>query len=40
MRDKLIHGYFGIDLEAVWDTIQEDLFPLKKAVESLREELI
>jgi uncharacterized protein with HEPN domain len=35
MRDKLIHDYFGIDLETVWDTIQEDLFPLKKAVESL-----
>ena len=39
MRDKLIHDYFGIDLETVWDTIQEDLLPLKKAVESLLEEL-
>lgn len=25
MRDKLIHGYFGIDLAAVWKTVQEDL---------------
>ncbi len=39
MRDKLIHDYFGIDLETVWDTIQEDLLPLKKAVESLLVEL-
>jgi len=39
MRDKLIHDYFGVDLETVWDTIQEDLIPLKKAIESLLEEL-
>lgn len=39
MRDKLIHDYFGIDLETVWDTIKEDLLPLKKAVESMLEEL-
>ncbi|MDY6773995.1 MAG: DUF86 domain-containing protein [Candidatus Nanohaloarchaea archaeon] len=25
MRDKLIHGYFGVDLETVWDTVQEDI---------------
>jgi len=25
MRDKLIHDYFGIDLEVVWRTVQEDL---------------
>ena len=39
MRDKLIHDYFGVDLETVWDTIQEDLLPLKKAVENLLKEL-
>jgi uncharacterized protein with HEPN domain len=22
MRDRLIHGYFGVDLTLVWDTIQ------------------
>jgi len=21
MRDRLIHGYFGVDLDAVWDTV-------------------
>jgi uncharacterized protein with HEPN domain len=25
MRDKLIHAYFGVNLEVVWDTIQQDL---------------
>jgi len=39
IRDKLIHDYFGVDLETVWDTIQEDLFSLKNAVESLLQEL-
>lgn len=25
MRDKLIHGYFGVTLQRVWDTIHQDL---------------
>lgn len=25
MRDRLIHHYFGVDLEIVWTTIKEDL---------------
>ena len=29
MRDKLIHEYFGIDLEIVWDVIQNKLPELK-----------
>ena len=32
MRDKLIHGYFGVDIEKVWDTAQEDLPILKQQV--------
>ena len=39
MRDKLIHEYFGVDLTTVWDTIQEDLPPLKEAVENLLHDL-
>ena len=23
MRDKLIHGYFGVDIDAVWDTVMK-----------------
>ncbi len=32
MRDKLIHNYFGVDLEKVWLTAQEDLPVLKGQV--------
>ena len=28
MRDKLIHEYFGVDLEIVWATIENDLAAL------------
>ena len=35
MRDKLIHGYFGVDAEVVWRTVHEDLPPLRKAVTAL-----
>lgn len=35
MRDKLIHEYFGVDIETIWDTIQEDLSPLQEAIEKI-----
>jgi len=38
MRDKLIHGYFGIDLEILWETIQKDLPQLKIHILKLIEE--
>lgn len=28
MRNKLIHGYFGVDLKLVWSVIKNDLPPL------------
>jgi uncharacterized protein with HEPN domain len=31
-RDVLIHSYFTIDKEAVWDTIQKDIPALKKGI--------
>lgn len=30
MRHKLIHDYFGVDVEVVWKTATEGLAPLKK----------
>ena len=30
MRDKLIHDYMGVDTEVIWQTIIEDLPPLKE----------
>lgn len=35
MRDKLVHDYMGVDLDAVWLTVQDDVGPLKHAVEAL-----
>ncbi|MEW5768380.1 MAG: DUF86 domain-containing protein [bacterium] len=32
MRDKLIHHYFGVDIEKVWLTAQEDIPVLKMQV--------
>ena len=30
MRDKLIHHYMGVDIEMLWDTIQQDTPILKE----------
>ena len=35
MRDKLIHQYFGVDLQAVWATAQQDLPQVKIIIEKL-----
>ncbi|MBI4155411.1 DUF86 domain-containing protein [Candidatus Woesearchaeota archaeon] len=37
-RDKIIHHYFGIDLDTVWDVIEKDLPKLKKDIKKLLEE--
>jgi uncharacterized protein with HEPN domain len=39
MRDKLIHDYFGIDLDAVWDTVEKDIPILKNEIEIIIKEL-
>lgn len=35
MRDKLIHDYFGININTVWKTAKEDVPVLKKQIEDL-----
>jgi uncharacterized protein with HEPN domain len=35
MRDQLIHGYFSVDLDLVWDAIEHDLDVLEKTVGTL-----
>jgi len=30
MRDKLIHKYFGVDLDLTWDMVKEDFQTLRK----------
>jgi uncharacterized protein with HEPN domain len=32
MRDILIHEYFGVDLEEIWYTCQNDLLELKQQI--------
>lgn len=38
IRDKLIHEYFGVKLEAVWKTVQQDLPDLKPLIAQMIEE--
>ena len=35
LRDILIHEYFGIDSEIIWDIIQNKLPPLEKGVRQI-----
>jgi uncharacterized protein with HEPN domain len=35
MRNRLIHAYYDIDLDRVWDTVLDDLPSLIQALESL-----
>ena len=37
MRDKLIHDYFGVDLDAVWDTVKRDVPRLKDELREIVE---
>jgi uncharacterized protein with HEPN domain len=39
MRDKLIHHYFGVDLDMVEEVIKKDIPILKKEVENILKEL-
>jgi len=32
MRNALAHGYFAVDLDLVWRTIQNDLPPLREQI--------
>ena len=35
IRNRLVHGYFEVDLEKVWDTVHEDLPPLIVSLETI-----
>ncbi|MCX8183623.1 MAG: DUF86 domain-containing protein [Crenarchaeota archaeon] len=39
MRDKLIHEYFGVNLQRVWKTIREDIPGLKPLFEKILRDL-
>lgn len=35
MRDRLIHGYFGVDYDLVWDVVTNKIPRLKRALEDI-----
>jgi len=39
MRNRLIHGYFGVDLNIVWQVITKDIPPLHKQIKDILKEL-
>ena len=39
MRDKIIHHYFGVDYEAVFETVKQDLPLLKQGVGAILTEI-
>lgn len=38
MRDRLIHGYFDINLDILWETVRNDLPPLIDKIEKILSE--
>ena len=39
MRDLLIHDYFGVNIQVVWETVKNDLPELKEKIQKLLQEL-
>jgi len=37
MRDRLIHGYFGVDYEIVWDVVQNRIPELRRQIATILE---
>ena len=35
MRDRLIHAYFDVDADVVWDTVMHNLKPLLAALDKI-----
>ena len=38
-RDKIIHHYFKVDIDLVWDIIKKDIPSLKVKIQKIKEEL-
>lgn len=39
MRDKMIHEYFGIDIEILWKVVNDEIPPLKPLVRDVLKNL-
>ncbi len=38
-RDRLIHSYFNVNLDILWEIIKKDLPTLKKQIQKIKEDL-
>jgi uncharacterized protein with HEPN domain len=38
MRDKLIHAYFGMDTETIWQTIKHNIPGLKQTIQKIEKD--
>jgi uncharacterized protein with HEPN domain len=39
MRDKLIHAYFGVDVETLWKAVKENIPPLRQSIQQMLKDL-
>ena len=39
MRNRVSHGYFSVDLEIIWKTIEKDLPELEQQIKNISEEI-
>ena len=40
LRDRLIHHYFGVNLDIVWDVVTEELPAVADHIESARKDYL
>lgn len=40
MRNRVSHGYFSVDLEVIWNTIQRDIPELEQQTKDVLEQLV
>ncbi len=38
MRNRIVHGYSGVELRIVWDTVSEDIPRLRRELEAANQE--
>ena len=40
MRDKIAHGYFEIDIDVIFDTLENDIPPLLEVIKQMKNDII
>ena len=39
MRDRIVHGYFQVDVEVIFDVLQNDILPLFEVIKQMKNDL-